>query len=647
MKIILYQNRAEPQILRKLAYCSIYEELNGIFRDEVDVINPVVRIELPRNTYPNSIIDFNYVFIDELKKYYFIDNKVIVRSAEKLIIDLYLSEDVLTTFQYDISLLNVSVSRQEFKFNNYLHDDLLPCDIRPQYEYGKISITFGDTKGSENYVLSTTSPPILTYKDSSDVLHHTDNHIYPNLGFTNAFVLDQERFMDFVTSMWGKNIKDLVSILFNNPSECIVNLILLPLPVRAAAGVTLTRINGILIGTGDIAISTDAIVETKYLDYEMGTFHITSKYNNFLDYPPYTSIELYLPFYGYLELEPSLVLNKYCQVRYVIDYITGICLIKIIDLTMPSHIIYTVNCQVGIQINLSNTGVTQKLQKIATIGLNVASNVISFAAATKSNKLVGKVTRSEGSTKEYTKFKARVNAERTSRIANFISETTADSVAAMQNHISSGNSSSEIIEWSNFDKISDNELELKIWWRIKRLSPITIENYNRLVGKPAAIYGQIRKFIGYTEVGACHLEKLGYCLNDEVSMIDNELKNGILINPTTTMSKPIIIDNLGNTITPDTNNIFKLRSDVIDYVDISNGGVVMNTYFDNEYELTVIMRNKKIKDISILDNNYNITAKRFYVSADGSFASRKFIISEKNEYPSDYSFKPTITITLE
>lgn len=66
--------------------------INGVFRSEIDSINVVVEVEI------NSI-DFNYVYIKTLGKYYFLENLTHVNSK---IVRLYLHCDVLMTYKDDI-----------------------------------------------------------------------------------------------------------------------------------------------------------------------------------------------------------------------------------------------------------------------------------------------------------------------------------------------------------------------------------------------------------------------------------------------------------------------------------------------------------------------------------------------------------------
>lgn len=88
--------------------------LTGAFRDSVDIINPVVRIE------HDSPIDFNYVYISAFNRYYFVEDITIVRKG---IMDITLSDDVLESHKAGILANNAIIDKQANTYNLYLNDD--------------------------------------------------------------------------------------------------------------------------------------------------------------------------------------------------------------------------------------------------------------------------------------------------------------------------------------------------------------------------------------------------------------------------------------------------------------------------------------------------------------------------------------------
>lgn len=124
MEITLYQNVSEKNRLNK----EFADELatTAIFKDEVDIINPTLRI-----TGDISIISFNYLYIKELNRYYYIDNIVSVRNN---LWELKCSIDVLMTYKEDIKLQKALISRQENKYNLYLPDSSFKVLATPRVQ---------------------------------------------------------------------------------------------------------------------------------------------------------------------------------------------------------------------------------------------------------------------------------------------------------------------------------------------------------------------------------------------------------------------------------------------------------------------------------------------------------------------------------
>ena len=86
----LYKVTNQPNELTKTLNNAVV--VNGSFRSEIDSMNVIVEIE--SDTY-----DFNYVHIQSLNKYYFLQNLVHVNAK---IIRMQLHCDVLMTYKTDI-----------------------------------------------------------------------------------------------------------------------------------------------------------------------------------------------------------------------------------------------------------------------------------------------------------------------------------------------------------------------------------------------------------------------------------------------------------------------------------------------------------------------------------------------------------------
>lgn len=150
MRIYLYTNNSEPiKVYKRLTNQTTIE---GEFRDSVSILNPTIVIE------SQTIPQFNYCYIPDLNRYYYINNIDIYR---KDVYILYCSVDVLMTYIDSIYNQYAYVTRNQYDYNSDIVDNyhVFEQEVTTQ-------IVNGDTSGclqlhkysditEENVVLNT------------------------------------------------------------------------------------------------------------------------------------------------------------------------------------------------------------------------------------------------------------------------------------------------------------------------------------------------------------------------------------------------------------------------------------------------------------------------------------------------------------
>lgn len=91
MYLNLHNTPSEPHVINKELTTSL--NLQGTFRSEVSVLHPIIRIQHENPTY------YNYAYIAEFHRYYYIDEIVAVRTN---LWDLHLRVDVLMSHKAGI-----------------------------------------------------------------------------------------------------------------------------------------------------------------------------------------------------------------------------------------------------------------------------------------------------------------------------------------------------------------------------------------------------------------------------------------------------------------------------------------------------------------------------------------------------------------
>jgi hypothetical protein len=122
MKITLYQNISERNQMDKTL--TKVKDIDGKFKQSTNIMSPV--LVLSYATLP----DFNYIYIEELARYYFVDS---ITSINEGLWQINCSEDVLETYKTGIKKLNAYVLRNENRYNKKLIDKQMVPNCNKEY----------------------------------------------------------------------------------------------------------------------------------------------------------------------------------------------------------------------------------------------------------------------------------------------------------------------------------------------------------------------------------------------------------------------------------------------------------------------------------------------------------------------------------
>lgn len=97
-------------------------QMQGVFRSTFNVLQPSLRVK------KSDVFNFNYCYIHELNRYYFITNVSVVDSDNY---DISLSLDVLKTYEDEIMSATATVVEQQ-DADKFLSSRQQLFDVRPQ-----------------------------------------------------------------------------------------------------------------------------------------------------------------------------------------------------------------------------------------------------------------------------------------------------------------------------------------------------------------------------------------------------------------------------------------------------------------------------------------------------------------------------------
>jgi len=111
--IQFYRNKAEPNRVDKLNYITLVDTLSGELREASSIVSPTITIQ------KMGIPTFNYAYIPQFNRYYFIDNITSIRND---LWEISMSVDVLMSYKNAILQSTGFVDRNEYMFNEDIVD---------------------------------------------------------------------------------------------------------------------------------------------------------------------------------------------------------------------------------------------------------------------------------------------------------------------------------------------------------------------------------------------------------------------------------------------------------------------------------------------------------------------------------------------
>lgn len=173
--------------------------------------------------------------------------------------------------------------------------------------------------------------------------------------------------------LWDASIIAAIRDIWQEPMDGLISL------QQVFVTPSTSGSHNIILGFLDSGVSAP-VVSNQFVTVDCGTVSVPENKGNATDYAPYTSLHLYLPFIGIVELDTNECMNADISVKYKVDVYTGTCLAQVSvdrDEDMPNDpILYTFsgNCSQQLPLTSGNaTGVLSALVGAISTGLSVAS----------------------------------------------------------------------------------------------------------------------------------------------------------------------------------------------------------------------------------------------------------------------------------
>ena len=515
MTIKLYNNLAENERVSKgvlLRNETIVQ--NVILKDGTSVMRPSLIIAM-------TSINFNYLYIEEFNRYYYIINRASIRNG---LWRIDCRVDVLMSNASEIYDLRCIIARQENNYDEKLIDDNATFKTENEITYvDVVNRSVSDLVDLNSFVgnlqrcfvVSVASPFLLIDDNIPETL--------PQVNADTRLPSVQQSKSGVQASMYyAMTSGELSNLLLKiadqeEKATYIKTLYSLPFDIESVQYVNSSTLAPNYDFERNIYIANDSnklyegtqgtrlhrpkycMIRTKIADFD---FTITNA--TFLDYEPYTRYELYCPYYGFVQLRLEDIIDQHLKVYYYTAIEDGGTVLVIYNETKDSILFQaSVPMAIMLSVNASNQASNNAMK--AQIGVQSAVGAIASLAFA----IVSAVTYNFAG------------------VAAGIGGIASAGANAMKiNSIKDSNKST--VSTGNEGLATTN----KCFWRIsKRVSSNSYgtSTYKKIYGLPSMKVATLSTLNGFTVVDDVHLEGFSNATADEVAEIKNLLQNGVIL----------------------------------------------------------------------------------------------------------------------
>lgn len=294
-------------------------------------------------------------------------------------------------------------------------------------------------------------------------------------GFLTLFNPSAAQMRSLAQYMWsGLFDIDTFRKIFADPMQCILGLSIVPVNVPSGGSAT------VKVGNIDTGISMTT-ASSQFVTVSCGSLSIDEYWGSYLDYEPYTKMELYLPYCGIHPLNTDDVMGKSITVTYHVDVLSGACVAYV---SIGGAVMYSYAGQCGASIPITGNDWTNVINGALSIAGSIGSMVATGGAS---------APMALGSIASTAVNSMKPNVEKSGSLSG-----TAGLMAVQTPYI--------------------------IITRPKQAIP---EKQNYYQGYPSFITTPLGNLSGYTEVDSVHLENIP-ATGDEIAEIESLLKSGVI-----------------------------------------------------------------------------------------------------------------------
>lgn len=469
---------------------------------------------------------YNYIYINAIHRYYYVDS---VEMVTKDLKRLHLREDVLMSWATLIRAQNAFITRYENSDEDFLVDVRRPVEDKLTVEYiiptatatGSFKNTTLKTNVESNHFKIMVDTIVAEYGAVQNDYSAPSGLSLPS--FTS--LRSNNEFVQFIAM---EQLQYLTNALVKQDSfrGFVNSIVLLPFDaydayhtIDATNGIRTSILqanehvlcddglfhkpNAIPSGVYQVVCKDTTLSASPY--FIIADFTLNAVNNNYLDYEPYTTWEIYVPFVSWVKLSANEIVGKRLIVYYILDYKSGMGTAYIYNVT-DQKLLWSSNCQFGIKLDLVTTNEQEITRQKQANELNMILGLMSSALS------IG----------------VGVATENPVAIAGGVLSAGKTIAGAVNSNMMLFERAQ--ISFGTAEGVFHSPLDVCIRRSYHKPINITTNIYQRMQGKPYNQYTAMTTLTGYVEVGDILFDLKGYNIfQDEVTEIVSLLKNGVIM----------------------------------------------------------------------------------------------------------------------
>lgn len=307
-------------------------------------------------------------------------------------------------------------------------------------------------------------------------------------GFLTLYNPTATQLKSLANYMWSDLFSlDTLKKIFADPMDTIIGCAIVPCDVPSGGTREVT--------VGNIGTGVNMIVATsQYAKVKCGSVKIPKHWDGYMDYSPYTKLQIFLPYIGFRDLNIDECMGKTLGVEYHIDCLTGSCTAFV---TCNNSVFYEYSGQCSTLVPFTGSNWNSVIQSAVGVASTVAMGVASVGTAPTASAAMRAGTMATAS-------------------------AGASTVNAVVNGKETINKSSALGGGAG---ILGNQKPFICLIRPNQCVPA---NQNKFTGYPSYRTVSLGSISGFTIVEDVHLENLT-ATDAEKMEIENKLKSGVIL----------------------------------------------------------------------------------------------------------------------